>query len=178
MLVSVFLFFHFADGVQFNASLTSMTLTLCSFSLRQLEMAVSMEMKTFKEEWEKALDDLEAESALLLVCLFLPFWVFSYTLHNVLYFGTKPIFYFTKSKEKQIDKNTLQGLAHTHQKPALKPRLEYYIQPLTANFKLLITHEHDASFRPLFLSFFKICFYGHLYFWNICSGDMAWQPPY
>ncbi|XXG90588.1 hypothetical protein AAC387_Pa12g2318 [Persea americana] len=31
-----------------------------------LEMAVSMEMKTFKEEWEKALDDLEAESALLL----------------------------------------------------------------------------------------------------------------
>lgn len=73
MLVSVFLFFHFANGVQFNASLTSMTLTLCSFSLRQLEMAVSMEMKTFKEEWEKALDDLEAESALLLVCLFLPF---------------------------------------------------------------------------------------------------------
>lgn len=31
-----------------------------------LEMAVSMEMKTFKEEWEAALDDLEAESALLL----------------------------------------------------------------------------------------------------------------
>ncbi|XP_058095092.1 protein CHROMATIN REMODELING 20 isoform X2 [Magnolia sinica] len=31
-----------------------------------LEMAVSTEMKTFVEEWEKALDDLEAESALLL----------------------------------------------------------------------------------------------------------------
>lgn len=34
----------------------------------QLEKAVADEMDTYKEEWEAALDDLETESAHLLVC--------------------------------------------------------------------------------------------------------------
>lgn len=74
-----------------------------------------MEMKTFKEEWETVLDDLEAESALLLVCFFLPFF-FHCTLDNLLYFGTKTMYYFTQQQREQTDKNTLQGQrAHAHQ---------------------------------------------------------------
>lgn len=37
------------------------------FSCLQLEAAVADEMTTFKEEWEAVLDDLETESAHLLV---------------------------------------------------------------------------------------------------------------
>lgn len=38
-----------------------------NFGLIQLESAVAEEMKVFKQEWESQLDELEAESAQLLV---------------------------------------------------------------------------------------------------------------
>jgi hypothetical protein len=46
-----------------------------------LETAVADEMSTFTEEWEAVLDELETESAHLLVCFFLQLPI------NLFYFG-------------------------------------------------------------------------------------------
>lgn len=45
-----------------------LTSNLCVFTCLQLESAIADEMTTLKGEWEAVLDDLETESACLLVC--------------------------------------------------------------------------------------------------------------
>lgn len=48
-------------------------ISLTYFPCPQLEAAVEDEMTVYKEQWEAALDELETESAHLLVCIFLQF---------------------------------------------------------------------------------------------------------